>query len=392
MIRMRDFKRIISGAFLIGFFLLLLFCVSGENELSNRIVVFSIQGNKSILAATILLLAFCITCVQGMKIKADSVTKLLILRFILYLIPCLFVRESSKLQVGLIVAVACSFMAYSVGKEDVCTDKFITFVMCVAAIVISLQVFMTAQTRGLSINSSDLKWWMVIPIGQTNAIGTCFMPMIIVMDGYRNTRNGMFRTILTIIEICLIASILFMGSRSTLILIGIYLTIRYLVPRAKISKQMITKMLVGIPILLVGLIIFMMKNKSIMAQFAGQFSFDSLTYTRLKVYQEALEVFGQHLLFGRGAYAYKVYDAVMAHNFVLESLIESGILGSILFFVALIICLKRMNQSKRMQNTYLYVVGFMLIKSLMEPTFYLVSFEIFFWLIVGFGMRQEDDN
>ena len=117
-----------------------------------------------------------------------------------------------------------------------------------------------------------------------------------------------------------------------------------------------------------------------------------MTYTRFKVYQEALAVFGQHLLFGRGAYAYKVYDAVMAHNFVLESLIESGILGSVPFFVALIICLKRMSQSKRMQNTYLYAVGFMLIKALMEPTFYLSSFEIFFWVFVGFAMRQEENK
>lgn len=392
MIRVRDFKQVISGAFLIGFFLLLLFCVSGESELSKRIVVFSIEGSKPILAAIMLLLAFCLTCVHGMKVRTDSITKLLIVRFVLYLIPCFFVRESSQLQIGLIAAVACSFMAYSVGKEGICTDKFIAFVMCVAAIVISLQVLTTAQVRGLSINSSDLKWWMVIPIGQTNAIGTYFIPMIIVIDGYRNTRKGMFRNILTIIEICLMASILFMGSRSTLILIGIYLIIRYLVPRAKISKQMMIRMLVVVPSILVGLIVFLMKNKNVMAQFAGQFSFDSLTYTRFKVYQEALAVFGQHFSFGRGAYAYKVYDAVMAHNFVLESLIESGILGSIPFFVALIICLKRMNQSKRMQNTYLYAVGFMLIKALMEPTFYLSSFEIFFWLFVGFGMRQEENN
>ena len=214
MIRVRDFKQVISGAFLIGFFLLLLFCVSGESELSKRIVVFSIEGSKPILAAIMLLLAFCLTCVHGMKVRTDSITKLLIVRFVLYLIPCFFVQESSQLQIGLIAAVACSFMAYSVGKEGICTDKFIAFVMCVAAIVISLQVLTTAQVRGLSINSSDLKWWMVIPIGQTNAIGTYFIPMIIVIDGYRNTRKGMFRNILTIIEVCLIASILFMGSRS----------------------------------------------------------------------------------------------------------------------------------------------------------------------------------
>ena len=129
MIRVRDFKQVISGAFLIGFFLLLLFCVSGESELSKRIVVFSIEGSKPILAAIMLLLAFCLTCVHGMKVRTDSITKLLIVRFVLYLIPCFFVQESSQLQIGLIAAVACSFMAYSVGKEGICTDKFIAFVM-----------------------------------------------------------------------------------------------------------------------------------------------------------------------------------------------------------------------------------------------------------------------
>ena len=37
MIRVRDLKQIISGAFLIGLFLLLLFCVSGESELNHRL-------------------------------------------------------------------------------------------------------------------------------------------------------------------------------------------------------------------------------------------------------------------------------------------------------------------------------------------------------------------
>lgn len=389
MICVKNFKRLISGIFLIEFFLLLLFGISSESELSKRIVVFSIKGSKTIFAAIILLLAFYLTCVRRMKVKADSVTKLLIVRFVLYLIPCFFVKESSTLQIGLIAAVACSSMAYSVGKDGNCTDKFIAAVICIVAVIISLQVLITVQARGLSINSPDLKWWMVIPIGQTNTIGTYFIPMIIVVDGYRNTRKGMFKNILTIIEFCLIASILFMGSRSTLILIGIYLIVRYLVPRAKISKQRMSRLLVFIPIIFVGLIIFLIKNKNVITQFVSQFSFDSLTYTRFKVYQEALAVFRQHLLFGRGAYAYKVYDAVMAHNFVLESLIESGILGSIPFFAALIISLKKMNKSKRMQNTYLYAVVFMLIKALMEPTFYLASFEIFFWFLVGFGMPRN---
>ena len=111
-------------------------------------------------------------------------------------------------------------MAYSLGKESTCTDKFIAIVMSTAAIVIAFQVLMTAQIRGLNINSSDLKWWMVIPIGQTNAIGTYFIPMVIVLDGFKNTKRGIYKSVLITIEWGLIASILFMGSRSTLILMG----------------------------------------------------------------------------------------------------------------------------------------------------------------------------
>ena len=73
-------------------------------------------------------------------------------------------------------------------------------------------------------------------------------------------------------------------------------------------------------------------------------------------------------------------------------MVESGILGSIPFFIALIICLRRMNQLKRMRSTYLYAVVFMLIKAMIEPTFYLVSIEILFWLFVGFGVRQEMES
>ena len=392
MLQMKDFRRIISEAFLIGFFLLLLFCASNESELSKRIAVFSVNGSKPILATIILLVAFSFICIQHMKIKTDNVMNLLIVRFILYLIPCFLVQESTEFQIGLVAGVACSFMAYSLGKESTCTDKFIAIVMSTAAIVIAFQVLMTAQIRGLNINSSDLKWWMVIPIGQTNAIGTYFIPMVIVLDGFKNTKRGIYKSVLITIEWGLIASILFMGSRSTFILMGIYMIIRYLVPRTTISKKMMSRMLFAILIAVVGVIVVLLNNKNVMIQFAGKFNFNSLTYTRFKVYQETLAVFGQHFLLGRGAYAYKVYDAVMAHNFVLESLVESGILGSIPFFIALIICLRRMNQLKRMRSTYLYAVVFMLIKAMIEPTFYLVSIEIFFWLFVGFGVRQEMES
>lgn len=392
MIKARDFRRIINKLFLFLFMLIMLLCVSEESELSKRIVVLSFNGNQHVLTAVILSMTFVMTCIQKMRVKTDRVVKLLIARFLLYLIPCLFVREGSQLQIGLICAVACSFMAYTVGKENECSDEFIALVLGGAACVISIQVFITIFIRGLNINSSDLKWWMVIPIGQTNAIGTYFLPMMILFDGLKNTKNGLRRYIFVLIEIILMVSVLFMGSRSTLILMVLYLVIRYLMPKARISKRMITRLLIAVLIVLIGVILFLFKNRGAVLQFASQFSVTSLTYNRFRVYQESLDVFGKHIFFGRGAYAYKVYDAVMAHNFVLEALIENGIIGSIPFFAAVIICIKQLKRIERFQGTYLYAVLFMLIKALMEPTFYLASFEIFFWLLVGLGLREEKNK
>lgn len=392
MIKVRDFRRIINELFLISFMLILLLCVGEESELSKRIVVFTVKGSKHILTAVILVMTFGLTCIQKMRVKTDRVEELLIVRFFLYLIPCLLVRDGSQLQIGLIAAVACSFMAYTVGKENECSDGFIALVMGGAACVISVQVLITVFTRGLNINSSDLKWWMVIPIGQTNTIGTYFLPMMILFDGLKNTKEGFCRYILVLIEIILMASILFMGSRSTLILVVVYLAIRYLMLKAKISKQMMTRLLIAVPVVLAGVFLFLFKNNGVASQFASQFSINSLTYTRFKVYQEAMDVFEKYIFFGRGAYSYKVFDAVMAHNFVLESLIENGIIGSIPFFAAVIICIKQLKRIGRFQGTYLYAAILMLIKALMEPAFYLASFEIFFWLLVGLGLREEKNK
>lgn len=388
MIKVSQYQRALGKIFL-GTFLILLLFVSGQSELSNRIVVFTVHGNKNTLSGMLLLLTFCLFLVCGTKIKVDDVTSLLIVRFFLYLIPCVFVEESSQLQFGLIAAVGCSFVAYYLGKRGAYTERFISIAMGSAATIIALQVFITAITRGLSINSEALKWWMVIPIGQTNAIGTYFLPMLILLDGYKNEKQGKWRKILIFIELFLVLSTLFMGSRSTLILTIFYFVLRYFLLKLKFRRKELRNLIIYVFTLMVIVIVFLYNNTEAIMAFLSNFSLYSLTYTRLQVYQEAITVFGQHFIFGRGAYAYSAYDAVMAHNFVLESLIQSGIIGSIPFFLAIYICLKKIYAMKWLQKTYLYAIAFLLLKALMEPTFYLISFEIFFWLIVGLGMSRE---
>lgn len=388
MMKERNFGKIVNESFLILFMILLVFFANKKNELDQRIAVFAINGNKHILAAILLVVVFGLICVNKKNIKVDIVAKLLIIRFVLYLIPCLFVNESSELQIGFIMAVLCSVMAYIVGRENDCSDEFIALVMGAFAIIIALQIFITALIRGVGINSSNLKWWMVIPIGQTNTIGTYFLPMFILVDGLQNTKSGIYRTIFIAIEVLLVASVFFMGSRSTLILLIAYLAVRYLI-LSRISRAVAIKLLIALPIVLVAVIIFSQDIGAIF-KFISQFNLNSLMYTRIRVYQESWDIFCKHIILGRGAYAYEAYDAVMAHNFILESLVENGIIGTVPFLVALILSLKELKSVKRFQNAYFYVVVFILIKSSIEPTFYSATFEIFFWLLVGLGIRKEN--
>lgn len=75
-IKISQYQKALSKIFL-GTFLILLLFVSGQSELSNRIAVFTVHGNKNILSGMLLLLTFCPFLVFGTKIKVDNVTKLL---------------------------------------------------------------------------------------------------------------------------------------------------------------------------------------------------------------------------------------------------------------------------------------------------------------------------
>ena len=85
-----------------------------------------------------------------------------------------------------------------------------------------------------------------------------------------------------------------------------------------------------------------------------------------------------------------VGDAVMTHNLVLEALVQSGIVGTILFLMALLETFFRLRNRTNLGYCYYYIFIVLIIRGMVEPTFFLLGFEIVFWLMMGYGYRFSE--
>lgn len=390
--RRRAHKDYLGILFLVIFVFVTLFVANTENELTQRIAVFYLPGAKNYVFAALVAVYFILSLFKK-NIRVDVVFLLLVLRFALYLIPTFWVSApNAELQIGLIIGVLLGAISYYLGKTAGISDQAFAIVLGIGAVIITIQIISTAIIRNLGVFSSDLKWYMVIPTGQTNAIGTYYIFMFIMFDGFRRVqRHKKRRTVLFVIEAFLIVVLPLMGSRSTLLLILLYVMVRYIMPRASFTQGAIIRTILSIIICILILIVAIIISSSTVEAFLTLFNYRSMTYTRFEVYKEAFELFLEHPIFGRGPYSYHVYDAVMSHNFIIETLVQQGIVGSIPYVAALIIVLRRIKRTGKFHATYFYAIVFCLFKGLMEPMFFSANFEVFFWFFVGVACRKQKD-
>lgn len=122
-------------------------------------------------------------------------------------------------------------------------------------------------------------------------------------------------------------------------------------------------------------------------------------FTRIDLWKTAWTVFLNHPLLGIGPNAIYIYnyqyvvDDLYSHNFILNTLAEMGILGSIPFFVLLValirrsyhLCISTINDPKLKFITVALFVGFIstLIHGMVEPTFQGQQYSGIFWIYVA---------
>jgi putative inorganic carbon (hco3(-)) transporter len=129
------------------------------------------------------------------------------------------------------------------------------------------------------------------------------------------------------------------------------------------------------------------------------YRFSQPDLTRIDLWRTAWEVFLDHPLLGIGPNAIYIYnyqfvvEDLYSHNFILNSLAEMGIVGSIPFFLLLVtliqrsyhLCISTLNNPKLKFMTVALFVGFIstLIHGMVEPTFQGQQYAAIFWIYVA---------
>ena len=370
----KNIRKILINFIVVLLFLSFLFVASSEDSSEARrgsIYVFYVDFNRTYILLILLILGVLLSLKRN---TVDDVTCLLSIRAVLF---CIFSalllvagEVNSEFRTGILLSYFICIFAYFFGKK---IDKnFLAYVFSFCLIVILIQLIMTYVGRGLSFNNaSTLKWWMRIPIGQTNTVGCFIVGMIMFICASNIPKFLKFVSLMVGL-----VGILFTVSRASLLIYILYII--FLSYKAFQKKGYSRVLFFGgmIVIGIVGVVVLSLTD----IDFLDRFNWTSLTSNRFKVYNESLQIFLQHPLTGITGYKFHVFDTDKAHNWILESLLESGIIGSFFFFLSIYLSIKGIYKKNKQ---YMPFVVIYLLHGMVEPNLLTVGFDLFFWMIIG---------
>ena len=325
-------------------------------------------------------------CFLSGKLRIDNVALLLFVRIFLYFMAALSI-DNGIFKIGIAYAIVQCFFAYVIGRSYRDDLKTILRVLIAFTFVICVEVFYVLIVNNLSVFSSSLKWYMVLPLGRYNYICCILLPIYaLVLNYYLQNRIFIY-----IYSILIGIATLCTGSRWGLLvfLLILFATVVKEMGKAKVKKK---SLIVAMGIVLVASVLVLVNGNRVdyllsgtIARYEGR-----IAYSRLLVYKDVLDLFWEHPLLGRSAFSYVAYDAVKAHNFLLESLVQTGILGSIIFLVCLIKVFKLIKKgSPSLSKSFVMFYMVFLLQGLAEPNMFGASSDFFFWLLLGIFVSQS---
>lgn len=119
-------------------------------------------------------------------------------------------------------------------------------------------------------------------------------------------------------------------------------------------------------------------------------SINSLSSNRLNVYSSELSRWMHHLIFGNGL-AYDLGTA-RSHNWMIDLLVQSGLLGFSLYIMALIIWYKKIRlykYSNRLIEASFFAIVTILIQGLAEVSVFTMIIDIILWYFIGLSISES---
>lgn len=378
------------------FFLIHSFVVNEENmssESSERIIIPYINANSTILVLGITLLTL-VVLVIFQRIRFDKIFPVFLIRIALYFIPMLYITGEYKW--GLACAIFQTMFAYYIGCSYGGNFKKVVNIMIVFSLVMGAEIVSVLLLRNLSIfDIMDIKYYMRLPIGQTNTLGCLIVIIYIVTDVfYAKSRHQIIKTVYFLFLLfCLLAT----GTRSGIILMVLYYVYKFVhflfVDKVVNVKSFIWKVFLFATLVLITLLVFIY-NFDLVVPIIKRFTIDSMSENRIKVYSEVWSWFLMNPILGRSAYSFHAFDASKAHNWLLESLVQTGIVGTAIYLILLYSVYRKTRniQSTVVRKTIRAFIIVTLIHGSVEPNLFSFMLDTFFWFFVGAGVSLHAEG
>ncbi len=355
----------------------------------------SIRWNSDVDVFFIVFFVAFITCLLLLNwkdikgIRIHYVTFLFVLRFLLYLInglikkvPSTYIVEELLITILYVVIFNCSFNLISEDRTEV--KNLLTFF----TIMTGVQLLLVYVVNDFSLR----KQFIVAGIGYSNYCATFLLLAVSYLTFVKTNLFQKFVIGFGVIALILTESFGAYVAFLVVVVIALITKINWK------SKKTILLFFPIIIVIVLGLIFFFNTKlghpawNRILTKFRyiKTGNYKNLGSSRISLYSQTLENIKNSPLFGcitnvitNSAGEVIVYKA---HNFVLESLVSYGIVGTLINAIIVILVIIDIKKSKNKSATFrgeVIALIAVLIHGLVEPNFFTLHFEMFIAFIVG---------
>lgn len=380
----KDRAKIVSFIILIS-----LFFIDSRVDLMNCFFKINISFNIIALLFIAMMLA---DLFFRKKIQIDFISFSLGLLLIYYVIQYIFFKGYSG-NLFLFINLLCCFCVYMFFKNSKIIKHYnhLTNILLFSGFVLSLQVIITRVILLFQkLHPYQIKGFLQIPLGGSNYIAT-FLLVIFVLLVLLKVKNKKVKLYRNVILLMVLLSIIITKSDgailSVLLFLCFYGILRYKSRVVHSSFFEKNRKIIVIGVVCLLLVIFVLGF--IVAMNLSFEQLNSLSSGRIAIYIQYFDAIKQKLIFGWGFY-YEQMIGNLAHNWVLSNLLYGGIIGLLIaLFPFMYLCyLGTKKELGRKGLAILILFVFIFIHSAFEPNLGTIKFDMFFWMIVGIGMKD----
>lgn len=349
--------------------------------------VFAIEQNKGLILfiATVVTLLLSFIFKYGNK-KIDTVLVFLFMKCIIDIIPFFFRNIETKDFWYYYIMIIIAPMIYWIFKQyDGELGKIIN-ILSMFGVLLVVQTLITAVRNGYGYSNIMYKQYLRIPLAHSNIIGVILLTIFILrVASHRKDRFAILINTIILVGLILTQS---RGAWLFLIVWRIYL---FLKDANEQRKYMRLVLFTGI--ILTGLILFMISPKIQMLLLST--TIDNMDYTafssgRFDIFALALLKWSSNpwLGTGIGPTSYDIGFEVIStgvHNIVLDYGVQSGIIGVVVYFVAVISGLKfsKYRNLSLEERGIFFSLLVILAYSMFEVCYNNYVGIFFFWMLMG---------